>query len=1605
MSESKPWSSSKRAAAGKKRRGFKGKNMANLDAERKEFNAYEFLCRQQESKEWIEECIGEKVQCASIIEFMDKIRNGVYLCKLANAFSPGAVARIHQNLALEFRYTENINNFLQACINVGLPRIYLFSIPDLWEKKNIVNVIHCIHSLSHYLEHKGITPKMKNLTGKVTFGKEELEKAAQQLKEIEEQQRLKEFDATVFNQPEQEPIEADPEETTLEGDGANVAVAGETAHFLIQTRDSSQKPLDEGGYPIRATLTHKKSGVRVQAKIVDNDDGTYDASYLIRNAGEYSLEVLIDDVPIRSDPFIIVAKASHKTTPARCTVEGTGARTGVAGTEADFVLQARDEYGNERSEGGDNVEVQLVHTTSGIKVDAEVVDLNNGQYSISYTPPESGTYNLVVRCNDVQIENLPSVIIKDAGVSDPKKCAVSGPNLSRAVAGKQSTVQLQAKDKLGNNRESGGEAFAGTLTHKEKGFSMDVDVRDLNNGKYILSFSPTDAAKYDLEVTLRDDVVASYEIEVEDSGKASAEESVATGEGLTTASAGEVSTFSVQAKDRFGNIRPTGGEPVRAFLVHSTSGEKVDCEISDKQNGRYDGSYTLTKAGEWKLHIQMHADNEAATSTSPSQQKSETSASPGENDDELLTGGDDLAKKEEALLASLTEDEAPAETPAHEAKEPAASSSSSSSAEVEWEDLSKSPFTIIVKDAGEAIPENCTVEGEGIQAAVSGEEAVFIINAKDKFGNLRFAGGEKFQVSMFHKKTGNKLATMVKDLGNGKYAVSYTPKDWGEYHLDVKLRNQRVAGPLIIKVAEPTHIQDLTKDELANLTDFDLMRTLKAEAEDDDEDNLILEIQALKVDVVTQIRANNGLEANLRKLDRKIELLIKNRLTIQEVMHQQKGISKFMGRFNRKREGKGQNFGGGTVISDKKKLECYSNLFYLLQTEPHYLAKCVFFIPEQQIDSFLETVILTLYGYAFSPREEYLILSLFKSAIEYEIGAGKTVGDFLETNPIITKMVITYGRRLQGKTFLKEVLFPIIKPIIEDSSLDLEINPVKVMKDLNSAEEIRTGVKSTIKPSEITEQIALANPKVKATIDERIRKLTTVCTAVVQGINSAMDLIPYGLRWVCKTLAEMLRQKYPDTNKEAILNVVGYLIYYRFMNPAIIQPDAFQLTNSQIGQTTRRNLILVAKVMQNLSNNTLFGNTSLETYMECMNPFIKENLKTIQGFFDQVCNVPEPEENLKVHKYVELTQRSAPMISISVNELFSTHKAVLDVIERLAPSQNDPLRVILESLGVPQDPVSEDQNEELSLALVNRFGKDVEKSEMSIAQVYEETKELIRRSLRGIPVENFFPSLPDTLEKARKWAQTQVKEIQDSHATAEAKAAHDESDEEEDWAEESDEEGEHTKKSKQEAELDNLLQRVQKIYKNFEVLEGAGLINKQKDEYASILKDIARDARNRAEVRQRQRMEIDRLKESLKQLQEHAAYLKEQNENYNAYLQDARTKSLNVKDKKGKKKSAGEKIGPFKFSYEKLQKAGVIISLDVPKSQRAKVKFAISSNTPGVFDVAAQVAGVTLKTVTLELDDLLEKQYNGVEKIDFEYVTLDVNMSIHMLNKLVSKKD
>jgi len=224
--------------------------------------------------------------------------------------------------------------------------------------------------------------------------------------------------------------------------------------------------------------------------------------------------------------------------------------------------------------------------------------------------------------------------------------------------------------------------------------------------------------------------------------------------------------------------------------------------------------------------------------------------------------------------------------------------------------------------------------------------------------------------------------------------------------------------------------------------EFDKLMSLIAVLPDEGEErDWVSDINELKKQLAKIARENRGLEKELQKLESKISLLIANRTSIQEIdRNLKKKLKKAAGQKVPVKE---------VFVNDKKKMEGYANLFYLLQTEPKYLAKLAFLVQSEKIAPFMETMLGTLYGDVFSPREEYLILELFKQCISTEIHNVKNPSEFTQSSSVIATMIVTYNKRRQGVEYLKTTYSTLIKNVISMDDVLSELDPKVVASKLD----------------------------------------------------------------------------------------------------------------------------------------------------------------------------------------------------------------------------------------------------------------------------------------------------------------------------------------------------------------------------------------------------------------------------------------------------------------------------------------------------------------------------------------------------------------------------
>ncbi|KAL9549570.1 hypothetical protein MBANPS3_005136 [Mucor bainieri] len=762
-------------------------------------------------------------------------------------------------------------------------------------------------------------------------------------------------------------------------------------------------------------------------------------------------------------------------------------------------------------------------------------------------------------------------------------------------------------------------------------------------------------------------------------------------------------------------------------------------------------------------------------------------------------------------------------------------------------------------------------------------------------------------------------------------------------------------------------------------------------------------LRELKSNISTQSKNNFLLERDVRFLDSRIALLIQNRMALDE----QHDFASHLEDHD------------GTPLDhypDGRKMQQYGNLFFLLQSEPRYIASLCRLVNLSEIDTLLQTVMFTLYGNQYESREENLLLTMFQNVLAAQFEAATEFGSLLRANTPVSRMLTTYTRRGPGQSYLKSVLSKSINQLIDQKDLNLQINPLKVYDELIAAKS-RDG---TLPPGfikSVTPEIAAENSDVQAIIRPRLEKLIETANGFLSIIIDSLETIPYGIRWICKQIRSLTKRKYPQATESAISSLIGGFFFLRFINPAIVTPQAYMLIDSYPGPHPRTTLTLIAKMLQNLANKPTYAK---ESYMIPTNPFVESNKQRIQQFLNDICEVSDFYESLEMDQYMALSRKDIS-INITPNEMFSTQMLLDQHIQKLAPEPTHRLRILLQDLGTVPKQVTRTLNRPIQLPLFSRWettqmmgGQQQQQDatilftspENSITQndiVYMETKSMFVQILRSLPHTQKLCT-PDS-------ASLDLLRITEAAGTA------------------------------KDAQL---VSKGIKVRTMLEELEEAGIVSRDND-YEFLVQEIKQELIHLGDLKDRVVLEIMSLEQVFKTIQDHNNYLQSQLETYKAYLQNVRMQSAGsgmadqravapenchtmssaycnqtiqdqqhpfsdttntatrhtttplMKSTNSRKKSNG----PFRFTHQQLEKDGIIVESEVPEYRRANIFLMIQSPVTGTFIISLHYKGreKPILEIDLKLDDLLEKQKDQIKSLDLEYVKLNVNKTIQLLNK------
>ncbi|XP_072727746.1 ras GTPase-activating-like protein IQGAP1 [Ciconia boyciana] len=1624
-----------------------------MDERRRQNVAYEYLCHLEEAKRWMEACLNEELPPTTELE--EGLRNGVYLAKLGNFFSPKVVSvkKIYDReqtrykaTGLHFRHTDNVIQWLNAMAEIGLPKIFYPETTDIYDRKNMPRCIYCIHALSLYLFKLGLAPQIQDLYGKVDFTEEEISNMRLELEKYGIQMpAFSKIGGILAN-------ELSVDEAALHA--AVIAINEAIDHqvpadtlmamknpnaMLINLDDQLESTYQDILYRAKQDKMENAKN-RIASENSERERDVYEElltqAEIQGNINKVNTHAAISKIDLaleRGDPLALYEALA---TPA------LGLR-GLLRENCDWYFKQFLSDRQQKQEAGLTGPLQKEELQLG--VDAA----NRAAQQYQQRLAAVAKINSAIRVGDAE-KTVAEMMNPEAQL--PEVYAFAADLYQRELA----TLQQQSPE--------------GNLTHPELSVAVEMlssvalinralDSGDVNTVWKQLSSPVTGLTNIEDENSQR------Y---IDDLMKLKAQ---------TRAEGNEFITWNdIQScVDRVNIVVHEEHERILAIgLINEALDEgdtKKTIQALQIPAAKLEG--VAPKVAQHYQDTLLRAKREKAQDT-----QDETAVLwLDEIQDGIHRANKDTEESERFSLGILAINEAVdhgdvsqtlsalrspdvglygvtpecAETYQRELSEVKKRKIAAGGNGSEWvKHWVRGGYhyyhNLRTKEGrwdepAEFVQNDTQLSREEIQSTISGVTAAY---NREQLWLANENLITKLQACCRGYLVRQEFNSRMNFLKKQVPAITCIQSQWRGYKqrkaYQLRLDYLRAQKDQVVKIQSMTrmyqarrryrdrlqyfrnHINDVIKIQAfirANKAREDYKTLINAENppmavvrkfvhlldQSDQDFQEELELMKLREEVVTLIRSNQQLENDLNLMDIKIGLLVKNKITLQDVVSHSKKLTKKnkeqlsdMMMLNKQR-------GGLKALSKEKreKLEAYQHLFYLLQTNPTYLAKLIFQMPQNKSTKFMDSVIFTLYNYASNQREEYLLLRLFQTALQEEIKSKvDQIHEIVTGNPTVIKMVVSFNRGARGQNALRQILAPVVKEIIDDKSLNIKTDPVDIYKSWVNQMESQTGEASKL-PYDVTPEQALNHEEVRTRLDASIRNMRTVTDKFLSAIVSSVDKIPYGMRFIAKVLKDSLHEKFPDAGEDELLKIVGNLLYYRYMNPAIVAPDAFDIIDlSAGGQLTtdqRRNLGSIAKMLQHAASNKMFMGDN--AHLGIINEYLSQSYQKFRRFFQAACEVPELQDKFNIDEYSDLVTLTKPVIYISIGEIINTHTLLLDHQDAIAPEHNDPIHELLDDLGdVPtiesligegsgnvNDPNREMlAKTEVSLTLTNKF--DVpgdENAEMDARTILLNTKRLIVDVIRFQPGETLTEILetPATSEQEADHQRAMQK-----RAIRDAKTP------------------DKMKKSvsvKEDGNL-NLQEKKDKIKTGLKKLTELGTVN-AKNKYQELINDIAKDIRNQRRYRQRRKAELVKLQQTYSALNSKATFYGEQVDYYKSYIKTC-LDNLASKGKVSKKpremKGKNSKKISLKYTAARLHEKGVLLEIeDLQGSQFKNVIFEISpTEEVGDFEVKAKFMGVQMETFMLHYQDLLQLQYEGVAVMKlFDRAKVNVNLLIFLLNK------
>ncbi|KAJ5628938.1 Rho GTPase activation protein [Penicillium lividum] len=1516
-----------------------------MDQQRQFLQAYEYLCHIGEAKEWIEEVM--KKEIPPIVQLEEALRDGVTLAEVVQAMYPDRTLRIFRNAKLQYRHSDNIALFFRFLDEIELPELFRFELIDLYEKKNLPKVIHCIHALSWLLFKNGMLDfRMGNLVGQLEFEHHELEKTQKGLDKAGVS--MPSFAGMAANfgaepEPEPEPVESEEERIDRELHENEGAIAD----FQAQIR-----------------------GAIMRLKLGNTMNDLWDFEPLLielqsRIRGDWARQISHYRLEMRQ--FAVQLQAVSR----------------------GFIVRHRQQgdMQNRKDQECDILELQSLIRASKLRAQTNLLQTR-------IRKEQSGIKSFQAAIRGALQRKIVADQYEDTRYAEDNVTALQAA-IRGALQRKLVTAQYDETRFAENNVTGLQAAIRGALQRKvvadqyEETRSAENNVTALQSAIRGTLQRKNLADQYD-QTKYAETAVVTLQAAIR--GSLQRQHMTVQSQQVEKANS---PVKSLQAVIR-GNFARQSMAQVKASLQKESD------------------AVTILQAGARALasrtrHLQL-LDALSKTQNECTEFQAWVRAAAIRQSCRVLRG--DLAEHTSSVTSLQTiiranalrdflnlQNEAlmNAESSVLDVQSMARGLIQRTRRNIERKALEKHEHAIVELQAlSRAAMERMRVGGI-LNNLEDCEEDVVEVQALARAMILRIQVGEMLadledEEDIIADLQAHIRGTIVRNRFEER-----------RHHYNTNMERVIKAQSVIRGRIQGRAYKSLTTGKnppvgtvkgfvhLLNDSDFDF-----------DEE---IEFERLRKAVVQQVRQNEMAEQYISQLDIKIALLVKNKITLDEVVKHQKHFGGHIG-----------NLLSNTDISSKdpydlkalnktsrRKLDQYQVFFFLLQTQSQYLARLFRRLREiNTSDKEYERIrhlMMGLFGYSQKRREEYYLLRLLARSVKEDIEGFTTLSEFLRCHSFWNKLFGSYAKSPRDRKFMRDVLGTAVKEsVIDNRELDLESDPIQIYRSSINNEELRTGQRSR-RPADLPREEAIRDPETRETFIQNLQDLRDVADQFFAALEDFLYRMPYGIRYLSKQMYENLLARFPNEDPGFVLQTVGHWAWKSYFQPALLEPEKYGVVDRGLTQEQKRNIGEIAKVVAQVASGRLFGAENV--YLQPLNTYIGESIQRLGRIWGQMISVQDAEAYFDIDEFNDLYAKAKPTLYIKMSDIFSIHQLVASQIDSMCSHPEDFLKQLVRDLGN----VKSNENElmsvsstEINLTLNPKLAQ-VEDPEAAIKTLFMETKRCILYIIRVQSGTNLMDIMLKTPshEDEERWDTLVREELNTGNprrgAYSEASTLIDI--------------GSMSYAELKGTALENILR-----------LEQAGKISRQ-NHYQDLLNAIAIDIRTKHRRRIQRERELEGARQTSLRLSDQASYLEGQLKTYNDYIEQA---MITLQNKKGKKRflmpftkqwdhqrelqKSGKvfKFGSYKYSARNLADRGVLVAWKgYSDRQFDRVDLTISSNEVGVFTIDGSSGNMMVPGANAQvpLDDLLQAQFNNTQYMDFfdGQMRVNVNLFLHLIMK------